>query len=103
MPVQYEEKFKETLEAMSVDELLHIKQDLFYANVTAWLLLAFGVLWFALWHVIASGTFFKELAIIVTWVFVWAGIEKWFFQMPSLRNRKYNLLHILSAKIKVKE
>ena len=46
-------------------------------------------------------TYVKEITIVATWVFVWSAVEMLFFDSNRLKKRKYNLLHILSARITI--
>lgn len=100
MPEQYTENFKETIEEFTIDELSHVSKDMFYTRITALVLLVLGVAWLALWYFVQVGDFFRELSVIVSWVFVWSAMERWFFKLGELRNNKLNLLHLLAAKIK---
>jgi hypothetical protein len=42
---------------------------------------------------------FQNIVVIVSWVFVWAAVEKWFFDRGNLKEKRMSLLQILSAKI----
>ena len=101
MPAKYEKNFKNTLEAMTANELSHIKKDRTQTKAIAIALLIAGLICFLLIHLIETlrGDIIKEIIIIASWVFIWASVEKWFFDRRRLNLQKLSLLQILTAKI----
>jgi len=99
IPEKYANNFKETLENMMANETLHIKKDIQVMRFKSIIFLLIGVLWFTLGNVFTLLSYVKEITIVATWVFVWSAIEMWFFDSQKMKKRKYNLLHILSAKM----
>jgi len=98
IPEKYANDFKETLENMMANEASHIKKDMQAIRFKSIVFLLIGVLWFTLGNIFTIPTVVKEISIVATWVFVWSAVEMWFFDSNKLKKRKYNLLHILSAK-----
>jgi len=98
LPKQYMDGFKETLESMTTNELLHIRKDTIETRAKGALLFIIGVAILALGLSIES-ILRQEIFMILSWVFVWAAAEKIFFDRQNLQDNRYNLLHILSAKI----
>jgi len=103
IPKEYADGFTETLENMMANETSHIKKDMKEVNFKSIIFLLIGVLWFTLGNIFEIPNVVKEVTIVATWVFVWAAVEGWFFDNEKLRNRKFMLLHILSAKITIDE
>jgi len=98
VPAQYADSFKDTVELMATNELLHIKKDIRDMRIAALLFFLVGVAVLAIGLSIQS-PIRQELFIIVSWVFIWAASEKIFFDRSNLKDSRYNLLHILSAKV----
>lgn len=101
IPTAYSKGFKDQLEYVATKELIRIKADMKYVNISALIFFIVGV---SLLSLPAFILFFKkalinELILIVSWVFTWAAVEKKFFEMYRLKNRRINVLHILSSKI----
>ncbi|MFA5560896.1 MAG: hypothetical protein WC964_03890 [Acholeplasmataceae bacterium] len=101
IPANYINGFKEQLEYVATKELIRIKADRKQANTMALILFLVGGSLLAL---PAFLLFFRtkvinEVIIITSWVFVWASIEKKFFETASLKGKRENILHILSSKI----
>ena len=97
----YEKGFKESLESLAANELARIKKDRFDNRIAALLLFLSGTVLFLL---ISLLEFFRrnimmEVVIVAAWVFVWAACEKAFFDRRNLREKRFSLLHILSAKV----
>ena len=101
IPKEYEVVFRVTLENMGAVELSRIRKDLRDTRITALLLLFAGVLFVIFGNVLEflRGGFFQSVVVIVSWVFVWAAVEKWFFDRRALKEKRLSLLQILSAKI----
>ena len=94
--------FKTTLEAFGARELSRIQKDRREAMIVSLFLLAGGILWLVLGYFFDASSKFgivRELVIIVSWVFVWAAVEKFFFDRRRLTDRRFSLLQILSAEI----
>lgn len=101
IPKHYKSNFKQQLEYVATKELIRIKSDMKDVNLKALIFISIGILLLTLPTLI---DFFKqniinELILIVSWVFSWAAVEKKFFKMYDLKNRKQNILHILTAKL----
>lgn len=99
IPKEYAEGFKEKLESMAATELKHIKKDRQRNRMLALILLSIGSVWFVLGQFFSPARFVREITIVATWVFIWAAVEKWFFDQSKLRDRRFSLLQILAAKI----
>jgi len=103
IPKEYETGFKATLESMGANELSRIKKDRRETKITALALLFAGILFVVLGDILEffrSGAF-QNIIVIASWVFVWAAVEKLFFDRRVLKEKRQSLLQILSAKITV--
>jgi hypothetical protein len=103
IPKDCEADFKCTLESMGANELSRIKKDLRETKITALMLLFAGILFVILGNILElfRGNSFQSIIVIASWVFVWASVEKWFFDRKDLKEKKMSLLQILLAKITV--
>lgn len=99
MPKAYIKDFKETLEYVGTKELTRIKTDIRDANIFALIFFSVGLLLISLQAFIEffNTKIINDILIIVSWVFMWAAVEKRFFGIPVLKNRRINILHILSS------
>ena len=98
MPQVYVADFKCTLESMASNELLHIRKDTRETRLSALILFVLGCIILAI-GVSINHVIRQELFIIFSWVFIWAATEKFFFDRSNLQDNRYNLLHILSARV----
>lgn len=95
IPRGHKAGLREKLEDLSVNEYRHIKQDRLSAFWVGLLFLVLSVafavlaLFVELWGI--------ETIFIISWVFGWYAIDKWFFDRNNLKRRKDILLQILSA------
>jgi len=105
IPKRYEKGFKNTLEQMAANELFRIKKDRHEARIAAIALLFGGIATFLLGSLLEfrGNQIFEYIAIIVSWVFIWAAVEKWFFDRKDLREKRKSLLQILTAKVTPQE
>jgi len=101
IPQAYVDGFKICLENMAINELSKIKKDKLETRIKALVLFFFGavILTIGLVWVNEEWIVRQEFTLIISWVFVWAAAEKAFFDRKDLQNRRFNLLHILSARI----
>jgi len=101
IPNGFEKNFKDSLEFMAANELFRIKKDRSEARITSLLLLLSGILFLALGFIFEhqQRELFWNIVIIVSWVFIWAATEKWFFDRKDLREKRKSILQILTAKI----
>jgi hypothetical protein len=101
IPKEYETNFKVTLESMGAVELSRIKKDRRDTRITALMLLFVGILFIIFGNVLElfQGKYFQSIVVIISWVFIWAAVEKWFFDRRALKEKRLSLLQILSAKI----
>jgi len=88
---------------MGASELSRIRKDRRETKIVALMLLFTGILFVILGNVLEvfQGSFFQNIVVIVSWVFVWAAVEKGFFDRRDLVEKRVSLLQILSAKITV--
>ena len=109
VPIAFKEGFRDSLELFATRELSKIKKDKKEARVHAGVLLAVGLgvllamaLMFAFWErleAVREAFFLTELLTIISWVFIWAAVSKWFFDQKQLHDQRFTLLQLLSAKI----
>ena len=101
IPKECEDGFQKSLNSMGAIELSRIKKDRREAMIASAILLLVGI------GLVLFGNFiefhkvpiFENIVIIASWVFVWAAVEKWFFDRRKLSDKRFSLLQILSAKI----
>ena len=103
VPKEYAEGFKNRLECLVANELSYIKKDRRNIQITASILLAIGILWYFVRYYFAHTIVVHEITLVATWVFVWAAVEKLFFDQNTLANRRHRLLQLLLSKITVHE
>ena len=103
VPVKYESAVKKSLNYLGARELHRIKKDRREAMLLSALLLAIGILWLVLGYFLdlyeLHLVIVKDIIIVASWVFVWAAVEKFFFDRRKLMDRRFSLLQILSAKV----
>ncbi|MCL2555519.1 MAG: hypothetical protein FWE03_00675 [Firmicutes bacterium] len=101
IPQRYDADFKNCLENMAANELSKIKKDKIEARIKASILFFIGIiiLTIGLVWINEANVVRQEFTLIISWVFIWAAAEKLFFDRRDLQNNRYNLLHILTAKI----
>ncbi|MCL2255416.1 MAG: hypothetical protein FWC11_00980 [Firmicutes bacterium] len=103
IPKKHEDGFKERLESLGASELLKMRQDRKGARINSLILLVLGIVSFAIGSIVEF--FFSNthivfyIAIIVSWVFIWAATEKWFFDRRDLHEKRKSLIQILSSNI----
>jgi len=100
IPKEYEAGFRSTLESMGAAELFRIRKDRRETKMVALVLLFTGILFIIFGNILEvfQGPF-QSIVVIVSWVFVWASVEKGFFDRRDLAEKRISLLQILSAKI----
>jgi hypothetical protein len=104
IPKEHAVNFKETLESFAASELSCIRKDIRNNKRAAIGLLAIGVAWYLIRYYFAHDAIIvHEITLVATWVFVWAAVEKWFFDQHKLSNQRHRLLQILLAKITEQE
>jgi len=106
LPKEYEGEFKNSLEFMASRELSKVKKDRREARIQAIILFAIGIvilgalaLCLRLIDSLSDIMFVTELATIVSWVFVWAAVTKFFIDRKEAMDLRFTLLQLLSAKI----
>ena len=95
---------KNSLEFMTAQELYRTKRERRDSNITALIFLAAGALCMFFGYAMeeyikTSVPLVREIVIIASWVFVWAAVEKRFFERKDLRDKRLMLLQIAVAKI----
>ena len=106
LPQENEDRFKNDLEFLATRELHKIAKDRKEACVHAIVLFLVGVailgalaLTIFLVEALSHVLFFTELFTIISWVFVWAGVTKFFIDRKEMAEKRFTLLQLLSAKI----
>lgn len=99
MPKAYLEEFRQTLEYSGTKEIIRIKSDIRDANIFALIFFSIGLFLISLPAYIDffNTKIINDILIVFSWVFMWAAVEKRFFGIPILKNRRTNILHILSS------
>jgi len=99
VPQNYVDGFNFCLENMATNELSKIKKDKIETRIKALILLFVGAVILTIGLMVIEHIVRQEFALIISWVFVWAASEKMFFDRKDLQNNRFNILHILSAKV----
>lgn len=99
VPAEHQKDFKDNLEYFSARELIQIRKDIFSAQVQARALFFIGMIFLLVGYFVSAGELFKEIIVIASWVFIWAAVEKMFFDTIYLRRTRVKILQMLSAKI----
>lgn len=101
IPKSYLPNFKEQLEYMATKELIRIRKDIRDSNWSAAIFFLTGLFLLSLqgFTEFFNIKIINDIIIIISWVFIWASIEKRFFDLPKLKGRRINILHILSSNV----
>jgi hypothetical protein len=103
VPKENGTNFKGTLESMVSVELSRIKVKGRSTHMQACVWMLAGIICFLIGTLFRDTTMIKDITIIAAWVFIWTAVGKWFFDLTDLRDKKYSLIHILTAKIIAKQ
>lgn len=101
-PEEYADGLRDTLERMGAAELSLLKKERSATAAKSLALFLGGVFFimmgflFETWDVPGI---FRQIIAIASWVFVWAAVEKFFFDRTRLQAGRLRLLQILSARI----
>ena len=101
IPTNKEITYMNSIEPAIAQELFQIKKKRKTIMISSIILLIVGVIFLVL------STIFEALKILITqnvliiasWVFIWIGVERWFFDRFDLRTTRKNLLRIIQAKV----
>ena len=103
MPVLFKREFIEKLIKDNIGEqILKINKKLFRKDRSSIVLAVFGMLLIAFTQVfqfLASRYSFKELIIVMSWVFMWKAVELFFFERVAILKEKRILLKLYYAHI----
>lgn len=95
--------FRDHLEYMATKELLRLKTDMRDVYLLALFLFILGLIFLALpaFVEVLRTPVITDIFAIISWVFVWAAVERAFFEVARLKDRRRNILHLVAAKIRV--
>jgi len=99
VPQKYRDGFDSCLESMAINELSKIRKDKIETRIKALSLFFLGGVVLTIGLLVIVHIVRQEFALIISWVLIWAAAEKTFFDRRDLQNKRFNLLHILSARI----
>jgi len=51
------------------------------------------------WDHLYEMLFITELVTIISWVFIWSGVAKWFIEQRDLQDKRFTILQLLSAEL----
>ena len=87
----------------AVRALSKIKNDRKSALFQSIMLFLVGIIILAfltlLWDAVYEIIFLLELITILSWVFVWSGVGKWFIDQRDMQDKRFTILQLLSADI----
>jgi len=105
-PKGVEANFKNDLEFFASRQLSKIKKDRKEARLQGGILFGVGfailavlALAMLLWEALTSVMLVTELVTIISWVFVWAGVTKFFIDRKDIVDKRFTILQLLDAKI----
>jgi len=105
-PASCQAHLKNDLEFFASRQLSKIRKDRRDARIQGGVLFGIGVaiLWALVLVVLLSEVFvgvlfITELITIVSWVFVWAGVTKFFIDRRETIDKRFTILQLLDAKI----
>ncbi|MCL2521486.1 MAG: hypothetical protein FWE36_01340 [Erysipelotrichales bacterium] len=105
IPKDYEAYFKDRLEYLGSAELMHIKNEIRDTRKLAVIFFLVGTIFFMFGMVfeLYNVAVIKDLIIIISWVFVWVAVEKWFFDQKDQSENRRNILRIIYSKVTTNE
>ncbi|MDR0791200.1 MAG: hypothetical protein LBE47_01530 [Methanomassiliicoccaceae archaeon] len=103
IPRDKEAGFRGSLENMVSTELSHIRKKGRVTKIKALVCMLAGILWFAVGALFQGSTMMTDITIIAAWVFIWTAVGLWFFDLTALRDKRFSLLHILTANVTVQD
>jgi len=105
IPKDMDYHFKARVEYLGSHELLVIRNERKDTQKMAIILFLVGVLLFLFGMVfeLYNVAVVKDIIVIASWVFVWAAVEKWFFDRKDQRENRLNILRIINAKVTTKD
>jgi len=51
------------------------------------------------WDHLYEIVFLSEFITIISWVFIWSGVSKWFIEQRDLQDKRFTILQLLSAQM----
>jgi len=100
VPEQFIDGVKAPLEQMAAVELSKIRKDRTLGRIIALICLLIGAVLFGLGQVFSHAYLVSEITLVAAWVFVWAAVDRYFFEGSKLRVRRLSLIQIVAAKLK---
>jgi len=101
-PSIYKDDLLQDIEKYVSPEIVSLEKEMKKIKMTSLLLLLIGSIIFITANIFVEGRLMSEIAVVAFWVFVWGAVEKFFFELPSLRNAEYKLLRLADAEIRYK-
>ena len=84
----------------ALSKLRNDRQSAFFQAIALFLvgLGVLGALAF-FWDYIYGIVFLTEFITIISWVFIWSGVSKWFIENRDLQDKRYTILQLLCAEV----
>jgi len=92
-----DEVFRNSLIHYVSKELFIIKKQKDRINKFSIIFLLIGILVMIFYYLFSKTYFLSELFIIISWVFIWAAVEKIFFEKAALKRNRIKLLILISS------
>lgn len=97
VPGLKQEIFKRSLRHYISKELFYINKKNKQINSVVLLLLILGITIMTSYYFFLKDFILSQLFVIVSWVFIWSAIEKFFFEKPALNKESLKLLLLLDS------
>lgn len=99
VPLNKKEVFQKNIRRMVTYELVEMKQKEKLSYQIAWILLLIGIITIILYNAIPYEHIIYQIFVIISWVFAWSSIEKFFFELPSIRKEEIKLLVLVDSEV----
>lgn len=99
VPVSKKDIFQKNIRRMATYELVEMKQKEKLSYQIAWILLLIGIITIILYNAIPYEHIIYQVFVIISWVFAWSSIEKFFFELPSIRKEEIKLLVLVDSEV----
>jgi len=100
-----QKEIETTLKNHFNEECLETKDELKKSNMFIIIMLAFGVLTFAILLALYNRNFnnfyFEMILEIAAWVFIWESVDSLFLQRPKIRRKYIQMQKLCSAEVKI--
>ena len=104
LPAEYEQVYRNDVEKNIYRELYKVKQERMELSIRCIVLFLVGAITLALAlfaPFIPDINWVFDMFVIVSWVFVWLGVQMWVLDRRELHHKRFTLLQLADAKVKL--